>query len=103
MKVRHIMQGIWLQGKVDRLWPVGAHVEQLLARALQEVSDGLLSNAILEMGIYPTKDDMLPCAMACLSEGIVVKLPIVAVVVHDFDSVLGRVLFKSELGGEYFG
>ncbi len=65
--------------------------------------DGLLGDAILEVGVYPTKGELLPCIMACLSEGIVMKLPIIAVIVHDFDSVLGCVLFKSELGGKCFG
>jgi hypothetical protein len=46
---------------------------------------------------------LLPCIEACLLEGIAVKLPIVAVVVHDFDSVLSRILFESELGGKCFG
>ncbi len=41
--------------------------------------------------------------MACLLEGVVVKLPIVAVIVHDFDSVLGHVLFETKLGGKCFG
>ncbi len=31
------------------------------------------------------------------------KVSIVAVVVHDFDYVFGRVLFKNKLGGKYFG
>jgi hypothetical protein len=87
VKVRSIAQGIWPQGKMDCLWPVSACVEQLLACALREVPDGLLFNAILEVGIYPTKGELLPCVVVCLSEGVVVKLPIVAVVMHDFDSV----------------
>ncbi len=40
-----IVQHIWPQGKVDCLWPAGACVEQFLARALREVTDGLLGNA----------------------------------------------------------
>jgi hypothetical protein len=31
------------------------------------------------------------------------KAPIVTVVVHDVDSVFGRVLFKSKLGSDCFG
>ncbi len=103
MKVCGIAQGVWPQGKVDHLWPVGARVEQLLARTLREVSDGLLGNAILEVGVYPTKGELLSCIVACLLEGVVVKAPVVAVVVHDFDSVFSCVLFKSKLGGECFG
>ncbi len=56
-------------------------MEQLLPCAFQEVSDGLLGNAILEVGIYPTEGELLPCLMACLSEGIVVKMSIVTMIV----------------------
>jgi hypothetical protein len=56
-------------------------VEQLLACAFQEVLDGLLGDAILKVGIYPTEGDLLPCFMAYLSEGIDVELSIVAMVV----------------------
>jgi hypothetical protein len=66
---------------VDCLWPAGAHVEQLLARTFLEVLDGFLGNAILEVGIYPTEGELLPCFVACLLEGIVVKASIVAMVV----------------------
>ncbi len=103
MKVRGIAQGIWPQGKVDRLWPAGACVEQLLVHALREVLDGLLGDTILEMGVYPTKSELLPSVVACLSDGVVVKAPVVAVVVRDFDSVFGHILFKSKLGGKCFG
>jgi hypothetical protein len=48
-------------------------MEQLLPCAFQEVLDGLLGNAILEVGIYPTEGELLPCFMSCLSEGIVVE------------------------------
>ncbi len=71
-------------------------------RTFQEVSDGLLGNAVWEVGIYPTEGELLPCFVACLSEGIVVKASIVAMVVYNFDSVFCRVLFKGKLGGECF-
>jgi hypothetical protein len=100
---RNIVLGIQPQGKVDRLWPAGVLMEQLLVRALQEVLDGSLSNAILEVGIYPTKVELLPCIVACLLEGVVMKVPIVAVAVHDFDSMFNHLLFKNKLGGKYFG
>ncbi len=60
---------------------MGARMEQLLPRTFQEVSDGLFGNAILEMGIYPTEGELLPCFMACLLEGVVVKVSIVAMIV----------------------
>jgi hypothetical protein len=56
-------------------------MEQLLPCAFQEVPDGLLGNAILEVGIYPTEGELLPCFMACLLEGIVMEASIVAMVV----------------------
>jgi hypothetical protein len=81
VKVGCIAQGIWPQSKVDCLQPAGAHMEQLLLCAFQEVSDGLLGNAILEVGIYPTEGELLPCPMACLLEGIVMKASIVTMIV----------------------
>ncbi len=89
-----IAQGIRPQGKVDCLWPAGARVEQLLVRAFQEVLDGLLGNAILEVCIYPTEGELLPCIVACLSEGVVLKASVVAVVVQVLDSVFCCILFK---------
>ncbi len=78
-------------------------VKQLLARALQELLDGLLGNAILKVHVYTTKCELLSRVVACLLEGIVVKLPIVAVVVEDFHSMLSHVLFEGKLGGKCFG
>ncbi len=45
---------------------------------------------------------MLPCVVACLSEGIVVKMSVVAVVMEDLDSMLCSVLLKGKLGGKSF-
>jgi hypothetical protein len=56
-------------------------MEQLLPCAFQEVLDGLLGNAVLEVGIYPTEGELLSCFVACLSEGVVVEAFIVAVIV----------------------
>jgi hypothetical protein len=56
-------------------------MEQLLSCAFQEVLDGLFGNAILEVGIYPTEGELLPCFMACLLEGVVVKASVVAMIV----------------------
>ncbi len=81
MKVGCIAQGIWPQSKVDCLRPAGARIEQLLPCAFQEVLDGSLGNAVLEVGIYPTEGELLPCLMACLLEGVVVKASIVTMIV----------------------
>jgi hypothetical protein len=62
----------------------------------------LLGEAILKVGIDPTEGELLPCIEACLSEGIVVKTSIVAVVMEDLDSMLCSILPKGKLGGESF-
>jgi hypothetical protein len=97
------MQRIGQQGKVDRLGPAGTHVEQMLARTLQEVLDGLLGNAILEVRVHATKGKLLYCVMACLSEGTVVNSPIVAVKVEDFHSMFSHIVIRGKLGGKCFG
>ncbi len=81
MKVSCILQGIWPQCKVDCLRPAGARMEQLLPCAFQEVLDGLLGDAILKVGIDPTEGELLPYIVACLPEGIVMEVSIVALIV----------------------
>ncbi len=81
MKVGCIVQGIWPQSKVDCLRPAGVCMEQLLPSAFQEILDGLLGNAILEVCIYPTEGELLPCLMVCLLEGAVVKASVVTMIV----------------------
>ena len=77
-------------------------MEQLLPCAFQEVLDGLLGNAGLEVGIYPTEGELLPCLMACSSEGVVVKASVVTMIVYYLDSVFCSVLFEGKLCGECF-
>ncbi len=77
-------------------------MEQLLPCAFHEVLDGLLCDAILKVGIYPTKGELLPFIMAYLMDGIVVEASIVTVFVQNFDSVFCRVLFEGKLGGKCF-
>jgi hypothetical protein len=63
----------------------------------------LLRNAILDVCIQATKGELLSCVVACLLEGVVVKVPVAgAVVVEDFHSMFSSVLLKSKLGGESF-
>ncbi len=66
---------------MDCLQPAAARIEQLFPCAFQEVSDGLLGDTVLEVGIYPTEGELLPCFGACLLEGVVVEASIVAMVV----------------------
>jgi hypothetical protein len=59
-----------------------------------------LAMPFLEVHVHATKGMLLLCIMTCLLEGIVIKLPIVAVVVEDLHFVFGRVLLKGKLGGK---
>jgi hypothetical protein len=69
-------------------------VEKLLACALQETLYGSLNDAILEMHVYPTKGELLSCIVACLAECVALEMPIVTVVVEDFNPMLCGKLFK---------
>jgi hypothetical protein len=64
--------------------------------------DGSLGDAILKVGIDPTEGELLPRVVACLSEGVVMKTSIVAVVMGDLDSMLCSILLEGKLGGESF-
>ncbi len=102
MKVGCIPQGKWPQCKVDCLQSVGACMKQLFPRAFQEVPDGLLGDAILKVGIDSTEGELLPCVVACLSEGVVTEVSVIAVIMQDHDSVFCSILLKGELGGKCF-
>ena len=64
-------------------------MEQLLARALQEIADGALGDAVLKMGIHATEGELLLRVVAGLLEGIVVEAPVDTVVVEYLHAVLG--------------
>ncbi len=53
------------------LWPVSAHVKQLLACALQEVTDRAFGYAILEVSIHATEGELLALLVAGLFESVV--------------------------------
>ncbi len=80
MEEQGVSQGVWPQRKVNFLWPASASVQQLLARALQEIADGALSNAILEMGVYGTEGELLARFVVHLLERIVRESTVVAVI-----------------------
>ena len=84
------------------LRPASVCVEQLLARALREIADGALGDAILEMGIHAAEGELLSRIMAGLPEGIVGEAPIVAVVVLDPNTMLGSEGLKGVFGGDGF-
>jgi hypothetical protein len=86
---RDVEQGIWPQCKVNCLQSASTSMQQLLACALQEVMDGALSNAILEVSVHATEGELLVCVLTCLLEGFVGKFPIVAVTMLNFYALLG--------------
>ena len=102
MQESGVAQGIWPQGKVHCLRPASVCVEQLLARALREIADGALGDAILEMGIHAAEGELLSRIMAGLPEGIVGEAPIVAVVVLDPNAMLGSEGLEGAFGGDGF-
>jgi hypothetical protein len=77
-------------------------MEELLPCTLVEIPDGFFCDAVLKVGIDPTKGEPLPLGTAAVLEDVVCKLSIVAVVVEDADVVLlGRVL-KCSFGFHHF-
>ncbi len=106
MKVNSAPEGIWLKGQVDGSWPSFVRIEELLPCTLSKVPDGLFCNAILEVGIDPTKGEPLSFGTVAVLEGVVCKSSVVAMVVEDADAVLfGKVLkglfdFLYLFGGE---
>jgi hypothetical protein len=54
------------------------------------------------VGIDSTEGELLPCIVACLSEGVVMETSVVAVVMEDLDSMLCSILLEGKLGGKSF-
>jgi hypothetical protein len=59
----------------------------------------MLGNAILEMGVHSAEGKMLAAFVACLLEGVVIKLSVAAVIMLDANAVLGGKGLKCSLGG----
>ena len=74
-------------------------MEELLERALREIADGALGDAILEVGIRAAEGELLLCVVAGLLEGIVVESPVIAVVVEYLHAVLGGECLEGAFGG----
>ena len=64
---------------------------------LLQISNPLLHNAILEVSIDSTVQDLLPTLFSRLDEGIVRKSPIVSMVVSDCDFVSLAETLKRQL------
>ena len=84
------------------LRPASTCVEQLLARALREIVDGVLGDAVLKMSIHTTESELLSHVVAGLLEGVVVEVPVVAVVVEYLHAVLGSECLEGALASESF-
>ena len=80
------------------LRPASACVEQLLACALREIADRVLGDVILEVGIDVAEGELLSRIVAGLSEGIVLEMPIIAMVVEDLHAVLGGECLEGTFG-----
>jgi hypothetical protein len=78
-------------------------MQRLLAHALQEIADGSLGDAILEMGIYATEGELLARFVARLLERIVGESTIVAVIMLIFYAVLSGEGLEGAFGGNGFG
>jgi hypothetical protein len=72
-------------------------MEELLPCPLREVVDGLLSNAILEVGIDPAEGKLLLLCLTCCAKLVVREAAIVAMEVLDLHAVLSGKAFKSDL------
>ncbi len=72
-------------------------MQELFPSYLGDISDGSLSQAILEVGIDPTVGESLLPLGAMVDERIVVKASIVSMVVINGDKMVGGELFKSLL------
>jgi hypothetical protein len=74
---------------VHCLRPASTCVEQLLASAFGEVADGVLGDAILEVGIDAAEGELLLRIVAGLLEGVVEEVTVATVVVLDLHTVFG--------------
>ncbi len=77
-------------------------VQQLLASALQEIVDGALGDAILEVSMYATEGELLACVVVHLLERIVGESTVVAVIMLNFYAVLGGKGLEGTFGGNGF-
>ena len=71
-------------------------------RALQEIADGVLGDAILEVGIHAAEGELLLRVVVGLLEGIVLEARVVAVVVEDLHAMLGCECLGGAFGSKSF-
>ncbi len=75
-------------------------MKQLLMRALREVADGLLGDAILKVCVYATEGKLLALFVAGLFEPVIGKSPVVAMVMLNFYAILGGEGLEGAFGGD---
>jgi hypothetical protein len=78
-------------------------MQELLARALQQVVNGSFSHPILEMRIDSAEGEFLPRLLARANESSVGKSSVVAMVVSNFHTVLSGESFECTLGMDGLG
>jgi hypothetical protein len=77
-------------------------MQQLLVRALREIADRALGNAILEVGVYATEGELLARVVARLLERIVGESTVVIVIMLNFYAMLGGEGLEGLFGGNGF-
>jgi len=83
-------------------WPSSTSVQQLLAGAFREVSDGAFGYPILKMSVDPSEGESLSCFLTGLHERVVFEPAIVAVIVCDFYAVVGGELLEGAFDFDRF-
>jgi hypothetical protein len=78
-------------------------MQQLLARALREITNGALGNAILEVGVYAQESELLVRFVVRLLESIVGESSVVTVIMLNFYTVVGGKGLKGAFGGDSIG
>ena len=71
----------------------------MLPSALADIANCTLGNAALEMGIHSAEGKTLAAFVACLLEGVIVKLSVVAAIMLDANAMLGGKGLKCSPGG----
>jgi hypothetical protein len=76
MKVDGVPEGVWSKGQVEGSRPSLPRIEELLPCTLAEVLDGFFRDAILEVGVDPTKGKTLPLGTAAVLEELSMNCPL---------------------------
>ena len=102
MNVDGIPDYTWPYGQTYDFWPSDPCMEQMFWSLLLSVPHCSLSNAILEMGIYSTVDDVLHAFFTVSYKGIVSKAAIVTMVMLNVHTMTFGKMFEGFLGHDCF-